>query len=152
MSDWVARWYRVAGEFASWSKDRSTRVGCVIVSNQNQIISGGYNGFPRGVVDEIDSRHERPAKYLWTEHAERNAIYDAARRGIALEGSTLYVPLFPCASCSRAIIQVGICRVITTDPTMADRMFMDRWRDEMIVSAQMFQEAEVDTVFLEGEF
>ena len=95
MTDWVERWFVIAEEFASWSKDRSTQVGCVIVGDSNQILSGGYNGFPRGVVDDIDSRHERPAKYLWTEHAERNAIYNAARHGIRLESASLYNTLVP---------------------------------------------------------
>lgn len=152
MTDWPARWFRIADEFAHWSKDRSTKVGCVIVSAQNQVISGGYNGFPRGVVDDIDARHDRPVKYLFTEHAERNAIYDAARRGIALEGSTIYSPLYPCADCARAIIQSGIVRIITTDPTMADYHFVERWRADMVAATEMFTEAEIDIVFLEGEF
>ena len=88
------------------SKDRATKVGTVIVSSDNAVLSIGFNGFPRGVNDDIDERHERTpkGKYLWTEHAERNAIYNAARHGIILEGSRIYLDFYPCARCARAII------------------------------------------------
>ena len=144
MTDWVKRWFGIANEFASWSKDRSTKVGCVIVSDANQVLSGGYNGFPRGVVDDVDARHERPAKYLWTEHAERNAIYAAARHGVKLEGATLYIPWFPCADCARAIIQVGIRRVIAVNPVVNAQ-----WDAHFAVAWEMMTEAGTDLVLLE---
>ena len=152
MTDWPARWFKVAGEFASWSKDGSTKVGCVIVGTNNQVLSGGYNGIPRGVIDDDPDRYERPAKYLWTEHAERNAIFNAARHGVALDGSTIYVPFFPCADCARGIIQVGIKRVITTDPVkeiLTGDDFWNRWRPSLLVAHQMFAEAEIDIVLIE---
>ena len=65
---------------AEWSKDRSTKVGCVVIGPDREVRSMGYNGFPRGINDEIERRHARPDKY--TEHAERNAIYNAARVGV----------------------------------------------------------------------
>lgn len=76
--------------------------------------SAGYNGFPRNVNDTIEYRHDRPLKYEFTEHAERNAIYNAARVGVPLSGCTLYLnwwPL-PCADCARAVIQSGITSVV----------------------------------------
>lgn len=147
VTDWLYRWFTVADTFASWSKDRSTKVGCVIVSAENQVISGGYNGFPRGVVDDVESRHQRPDKYLYTEHAERNAIYDAARRGIALAGATIYTPFFPCADCTRAIIQSGIIRVVTR-PQNPDGKY-GPWRHSWQVSEEMMTEASIDLVMEE---
>src|SRR3954465_12147778 len=84
-ADWDGRFMRMAGEIAGWSKDLSRKVGCVIVGPKNEIRAAGYNGFPRNTNDTRAYRHERPMKYKWTEHAERNAIYNAARVGIPLE-------------------------------------------------------------------
>lgn len=117
---WNERFMNVAREVSGWSKDRSRGVGCVVVSPARDIQATGYNGFPRGIEDGIDERHERPQKYQWTEHAERNAIYSAARLGTALCGSTMYCTLFPCVDCARAIIQAGIVRLVTTEPDYGD--------------------------------
>ena len=68
------------------SPDLNTKVGCVIVGDKNQVLSTGYNGMPFG-VEATPERLERPAKYIWTEHGDRNAIYLAARSGVALEGA-----------------------------------------------------------------
>lgn len=103
---WALRYINLAKHIKEWSEDRSTKVGAVIVNKRNRIISVGYNGFPTGVIDK-DTRHERPNKYDFTEHAERNAIYNAER---SLVDSTLYLDTFPCpcVDCARAIIQSGI--------------------------------------------
>ena len=99
------------------SKDPSTKVGCVIVGDDNAVLSMGFNGFPRGVEEDYDNRWNRPEKYNWVEHAERNAIYNAARNGIKLAGTRLYLNYEPkpCADCARAIIQSGIIEVIGPD-------------------------------------
>jgi dCMP deaminase len=83
MAEWNERWMSLAMMVASWSKDRSRGTGAVIVDGRNVLVSLGWNGFPRGVNDDVDARHERPAKYRWTEYAERNAIYNAAANGAA---------------------------------------------------------------------
>ena len=119
-TDWDGRFMRIAMEIAQWSKDRSRKIGCVIVGPKNEIRSTGYNGFPRGLDDSADYRHERPMKYKWTEHAERNAIYNAARIGIALEGCRIYIPWFPCMDCARAIVQSGIVEMICVEPDLSD--------------------------------
>ncbi|MBT3703387.1 MAG: CMP deaminase, partial [Alphaproteobacteria bacterium] len=75
---WDQRFLKLADEVATWSKDRSTQVGAVIVMKDRAPGPYGYNGFPRQIDDEAEERHNRPAKYKWTEHAERNAIYNAA--------------------------------------------------------------------------
>jgi dCMP deaminase len=87
-------------------------MGCVIVGPDNNVRSTGYNSFPRGVIDDIPARLERPEKYMWIEHADRNAIYAAARVGTPLQGCRIFLPGLPCMDCGRAIIQVGIVEVV----------------------------------------
>jgi len=99
------------------SKDESTKVGCVIVGQDNVVIASGFNGFPRGIDEDDESRWERPEKYHWVEHAERNAIFNAARYGIKLLGAKAYLNWEPrpCSDCTRALIQCGISEVIGPD-------------------------------------
>jgi dCMP deaminase len=94
------------------SKDPDTQLGAVIVGPAREIRSTGYNSLPRGIRDGVPERLERPTKYLWMEHAERNAIYNAARHGTPLESCTLYCELLPCMDCARAIVQAGIREVV----------------------------------------
>ena len=89
-----------------YSADQHTQTGVVIV-RKKKIIARGANHAPRDVI-LTPERNERPLKYSFIEHAERNAIYEAARQGVKIKGSTLYSPWFPCAECARAIIQSGI--------------------------------------------
>lgn len=137
---WDERYLEMADLVASWSKDRSTQVGCVIVGSAGQILSTGYNGFPRGIDDGVDSRHERPVKYAWTEHAERNAIYNASRTGTSLEGSACYISWFPsCPDCTRGIIQSGIAVVVYG----AKELDKERWESSFQISTEMLYEAKV---------
>jgi len=108
---WFIEFAKVA---ALKSKDRSTKVGSVIVTPDKELISVGYNGFCRGLNDDIEERHERPAKYVFTAHAEENAVINAARVGVSLKGCKLYMNYAPasCIHCSRAIIQAGIIESI----------------------------------------
>lgn len=96
---------------ASRSQDSSTHAGAVIVRPDNSVLSTGYNSPPRG-VDIEDVPQERPHKYFWMEHAERNAIYNAAKNEGGVEGCRLYVNFLPCADCARGIVQAGISEVI----------------------------------------
>ena len=109
---WDAYFMKMAYHVASKSKDRSIKVGCVAVGDGNSVLSTGYNGFPRGVDDENEEYHTRPAKYDWTEHAERNTVYNAARNGIRLLYSTVYSTSLPCADCARAFVQSGVRRLV----------------------------------------
>ncbi len=140
---WDARFLRLAHEVSTWSKDRSTQVGAVIVGDDKTPGPYGYNGFPRDVDDDAEDRHQRPSKYRWTEHAERNAIYNAARIGMGLKGCTMYVTHVPCADCARAIVQVGIREVVVDRACMEDRGFNDRWDEESQVTREMLKEAGV---------
>jgi dCMP deaminase len=123
IADWDEFFMRIAAIGARKSKDCGSQVGAVIVLDK-QVISIGYNGLPRGVTDDIPSRLERPEKYLWHEHAERNAVYNAARVGSPTLGSSMYVTMHPCADCARAIVQAGVSRVVIWN----DNPFNDgRW-------------------------
>ena len=79
------------------SKDENTKIGAIIVGKYKEIVSTGYNSFPRGLKDNIRERQERPEKYFWFEHGERNAIYNAARIGVSTKGCTMYLSCgIPC--------------------------------------------------------
>jgi dCMP deaminase len=144
-ASWDAHFIKLAEVIAERSKDRSTRVGCVIVGPDNEIRSTGYNGFPRGLDDKLESRHERPEKYLWTEHAERNAIYNAARMGTALKGCRAYVSSsFVCMDCARGLVQSGITEVICEPFTPAKHGdLQERWKDDVVRARMLFGEAGV---------
>jgi dCMP deaminase len=98
---------------AKKSKD-STKVGCAIFGPDHEMLSEGFNGPPIG-VKELPERRERPTKYLYTCHAEENAVALAARSGHRLKGGTAYVTHHPCSRCARSLIQAGIVRVVFDD-------------------------------------
>ena len=75
--NWLEYFYDMANLVAKKSKDQSTKIGAVIVGADNEIRSTGYNSFPKGLNDDLQERQERPEKYYWIEHAERNALYNA---------------------------------------------------------------------------
>jgi len=124
----------LAEHVAQWSKDPSTKVGCVIVDKQNRVVSLGFNGFPRGIKDSTLRYMDKETKYLFVAHAERNALDNAP---LSVEGCTLYSPLLPCNECAKSIIQKGIKKVISYYPT-EDRPNLN-WE----ITKQMFLEAEV---------
>ncbi len=99
------------------SKDPSSQVGCCIVSPDNKILSMGYNGFPRGCSDDEfpweREGEDEDTKYPYVVHSELNAILNY--RGGSLEGAKLYVSLFPCNECAKAIIQAGIKTIVYDD-------------------------------------
>jgi dCMP deaminase len=140
MADWDRRYMDLARHIGQWSKDRSRQVGCVVVGPDKLVRAIGFNGFPRGLNDDADERHQRPAKYLWTEHAERNAIYTAARNGVPLLGTSMYLPWFPCVDCARAIIQAGIVELIALAPDMNDL----QWGEAFAVSKELLSEAAIE--------
>lgn len=135
---WDNRFLEMAEMIANWSKDRSTGVGCVIVDNNRRVLSIGYNGFPQGVNDDVEERHARPAKYDFTEHAERNAIYTAGRNQVNLKGAMLYCTFAPCADCARGIIQTGIKEVVCYSHDHDSK-----WAESQTIAQEMFQEAGV---------
>jgi len=119
---WDEYFMGVAMLSAMRSKDPNTQVGACIVSQDNKILSMGYNGFPIGCSDEefpwAREGEDIDNKYFYTTHSELNAILNY--RGGSLEGAKLYVTLFPCNECSKAIIQAGIRTVVYDSDKYAD--------------------------------
>lgn len=134
-TDWDKRFMDLADHVAKWSKDPSTKVGAIIVNQNKQILSIGYNGFPRGVEDRQWRYDDREMKYLFVAHAERNAIDNAFTD---IRGSTLYTSLCPCNECAKSIIQKGIARVVTKPPPIDKVEVFKMW-----VTNEMFDEANV---------
>lgn len=139
MLTWDDFYIKLAELTAQKSKDRSTKSGCVIVGPDKEVRSLGFNGMPRGINDNIDERYKRPIKYKWFEHAERNAIYNAARIGTPLNGCSIYVNWFPCSDCARAIIQSGIKEVSFKLDEIPERD--KRWKEDQDLARDMLQEA-----------
>ena len=141
--DWDRRFLMMAELVASWSKDKSTKVGAVAVRNR-RILACGYNGLPSGVVDSSFRLEDRETKLLMTSHAESNCISFAARTGVSLLGSSIYVwPLPPCSGCASSIIQAGINRVVVYDVTIPMR-----WQQSFDAASDMFSEAGVSLIRL----
>jgi len=137
---WDSRYLDIAKSVASWSKDPSTKVGAVIIGSEGQILTQGYNGFPRRIKDSDERLNNRPTKLKYVVHAEMNCIYNASYNGVSLDNSTLYVHGLPvCSECAKGVIQVGIKRVIMRYPSKID----ERWRSSFNDTSNMFDEAEV---------
>ena len=137
--------FTVANSIAEFSEDESTKTASVIALD-SLIVSTGYNGLPRG-VECTAARCLRPDKYMYFEHGERNAIYNAARVGASLENCTLYVLGVPCADCMRAIIQSGILEVVISSYASTPV----RWMKSCSAGLEMAQDAGV-CVRLSHEF
>lgn len=129
------------------SKDPSTQVGAVIVGPDREILSGGFNGFPRGIADTEDRLNDRETKLKLVVHAEMNALLAAARTGMRLKGCTLYLAATddtglvwggpPCTRCTVEIIQVGIGEIVSY-PVKA---VPSRWHEDLKMSRQLIEEA-----------
>ncbi len=120
---WDEYFMGVAILSADRSKDNSTQVGACIVNQKNKIVSVGYNGMPTGCNDdempwEREGQSSLDTKYPFVCHAELNAILN--RNTANLDGCTLYVTLFPCCECAKAIIQSGIKRIVYYNNKYAD--------------------------------
>lgn len=138
---WDEYFINIAQQVKLKSKDERTQIGVVIVGKDNEIVSTGYNSFPRGINDDIDERQEKPEKYFWFEHAERNAIYNAARIGVSTLGTTMYMTCgISCADCARAIINSGISKIVLREGRGATN---PKWQESAKRSQQMFKEAGV---------
>ena len=135
---WDTRFLKLADHIASWSKDPSRGVGAVIVDDDRRVCATGYNGLPVGVEDRPE-RLQRPAKYDLICHAEMNAITQCARHGVSTVGATIYTSFFPCNTCTLAIIQAGIRRVVAWTPGSGD----EHWAKAIATSVELLSEAGV---------
>ena len=130
------------------SKDKNTHIGAVIIGPHKEVRSIGYNGLPRNVDDDQPERQERPEKYYWFEHAERNAIYNATLMGVSLRDCIIYTNGIPCSDCARGIIQSGIKKVIV-DKDWNDNN-SDKWIEHTKRSLLMFRETNVKIEYYTG--
>lgn len=191
MNSWQKFFIEQAEQWARKSKDDSTQCGAVVVGPDNELLSTGFNGFPRGVREyemekctacdgsgTFDLRHRpipcgcchgagrvpvepeindserwgRPIKYHYVEHAERNAIYNAARVGVSLRGATMFMNWAPdgiCSDCARAIIQAGIARVIGPNRPFPGKG--EHWEQSLRVAREMLREAGVELETIDYE-
>ena len=146
LNKWDERYLALAKEVATWSKDPSTQVGAVTVGKKKEVLSQGFNGFPRGINDTDERYNHRETKYKFVVHAEMNAIYNATYSGTSLDGATLYVHGLPiCSECAKGIIQVGIKKVI-----IEKSKELDNWNASVQLSKEMFNEAGVE-LLIKGE-
>ena len=146
MRNWHKEWIKEAERVATMSKDRSTKVGAVIVSKDQNIITIGYNGFPRGVDDERSEWHERPTKYSVVVHAELNAIINAARKGDPTKGATLYFNYqpIPCSGCTGAIIQAGIDTIVGPDIPFPGKG--EQWKNDLQIAQEMINQVGIKQI------
>jgi dCMP deaminase len=136
LTNWDKRFLELAKLVSSWSKDPSTKVGAVIVDDQNIIVSVGFNGFPKGIQDD-DRLNHRDSKYQIIVHAENNALMFAKR---PLNDCTIYTyPFMPCPRCAGMIIQSGIKRIVTYENTISRH----RWDIDFAISRELFNEAKI---------
>jgi dCMP deaminase len=134
---WDIRFLELAKHISGWSKDPSTKVGCVVVGEDREIRSTGFNGFPRGIKDDEERLTDRSQKYPLICHAEENAIMHAARIGISLKGSTAFVTWPPCSRCARSLIQAGIKEIVYPET----KEIPERWMEDFTISNGMLLEA-----------
>jgi len=148
---WMHHFLKKARLASEPSKDRSTKCGCVLVGMRRNELTSGYNGMPRGMDDDIESRHERPAKYAYFEHSERNAIFNAAYEGIRLANSVAFVTGPPCVDCTRAMIQSGVIATIIPEfHNFKERETADRWRESCMIAVNMMTECGMHFEVIKG--
>ena len=140
--DYLREAYRYAQEH---STDESTWAGAVIVKD-GEIVARGTNAFAKG-VEITEERSSSPAKYTYQDHSERNAIYNATKEGVSLDGTSMYSTWIPCPACTNGIINSGIkLLVIHYEKAILTRK---GWKEEMGESLEMLIEAGIEVrVFL----
>lgn len=142
---WDGFYLGMAQYIATASKDPSTKVGAVIVRPNNTVISVGYNGFPRGMSDAPELYEDRETKYSRIVHAEMNAILNAHG---PVDGCTLYCTFIPCDRCAVFVVQAGITRVVSPEPSPE---LAERWGPSLAATRAIFQEAGVMMTTLSSE-
>lgn len=129
------------------SKDPNTKVGSIIVGPDREIVSAGFNGFPRGIEDTDERLQDRDTKLKLIVHAEMNAILAAARHGIRLKGCTLYLAATdnesgliwggaPCSRCTVEIIQAGITEIVSYPV----KSVPSKWHEDLVMSRKLIEE------------
>ena len=140
------KYYELATYQANlFSKDPNTKVAAIIIAQDSlQILSTGFNGLCRKIA-ETPERWARPLKYTWCCHAEMNAVANAARSGVKIEGAICVVTMFPCVECCKILIQSGIATIITPHPDMNNT----RWATDFALSKAMFDEVCIHIIYVD---
>lgn len=141
----ISNYSSLTNAIASFSKDPHKKVGSIFLNPDTlQILSTGYNGFPRK-VKEHKQRWNKKNKYDWVVHSELNGIFNATRNGVNLENSILFTTKFPCNECSKGIIQSGIKEIYTYKPDLNHKI----WGEKSKISLQMFKETNINIHYLD---
>ena len=139
---------RACYRHAQYSPDPSTQVAAMVLDRDGAILSLAKNEFPLGVL-YLPERWERPGKYKYIEHAERNSLYECAQLGFATGGATMVAPWAACADCARAIIQCGLARLVR------HKQAGDRspafWAEEIAYADTMLAEAGVEVIDVDAD-
>lgn len=144
--NWKEYFLNIAEQVKLKSKDNSTQIGAVIVGEDNEILSTGYNSFPRGLDDTIEERQERPEKYHFMIHAEANAIVNAARIGSPIKNTKIYLTCsVPCSDCAKLIINSGIIEVFCKN--VENDVKGDIWIESKKKTLEMFKECNIKLTF-----
>lgn len=139
LNKWDERFLEMAAFVSRWSKDPSTKVGAIFVDDSRRILATGYNGFPKRIADKPELYEDRKEKYARIVHAEKNGIYNACSHGVSLSGSTVYASgLDICLECAKALIQVGVKRVV-----VYDQQLPDAWVESCAMAEDLLLEANV---------
>lgn len=144
---WDLRFLRLAKEIAEWSKDPTTKVGCVVVDKNNHPKTWAYNGFPRTIADSHERLTNRVLKNSIVQHCEANAVSNCAHIGTSMRNCSIYVTHVPCASCAGQLIQAGISKVVIYTSSN-DPGFLERWKDSNENALALFRESGVEVLEL----
>lgn len=132
---------------ASYSEDPKTKVGCVITDpDTGSVLVLGWNSFPSRLDLPLET-WKSPSKDEYVVHAEVNAICRAAKQGVVLDGSTCSVNLFPCADCSKCLIQAGIRRLIAPSPDLSHEKWGPNWKMAM----SLLRDTKIELVLVESD-
>lgn len=139
MNKWNMRYFSLALEVATWSKDPRRQVGAVCVSPDKRSINIGYNGFPTGIADSEELLNDRELKNKLMVHAEANCIVNGER---SLHGWTMHVTKAPCTSCAKLMINARIKKVVCPNPGGS-------WQDDQLMAISLLKEAKIEVEFYE---
>lgn len=147
---WHLRYLNLAEHISTWSKDPSSKVGAVAIdSNTGRILSEGYNGFPRGIIDSEERLNNRDIKYGLTIHAELNVVHNSSLSGTSIKKADLYVSGLPtCSTCALSIIQSGISRVIVRKK---DIYKSEVWEEEWEHAKNLYDEVNIDVIVIDDD-
>lgn len=136
---WDQHFMALAKQIARMSKDPSTKVGCVVVGSDREILASGFNGFPRRCSDHASIYADRARKHLRVVHAEANCVAAASRTGTCLKGASAFVTQPCCSQCAALLINAGVVRIVVP----VGSALRDDWRASVTEGLTMMREAGV---------